>query len=188
MNEIFVQSLYIIGGYMGLFLSMLLTFNWLSKGMFWQWLIVRMSRGSKVLCIIHGTVDHYYRSGYFEKTNLHTKNRLKEGMLFVNVDPLCVYNALGVQCIELDELNNNIFTRDGSVVKGNDPVEADALYNRCLKKPTEASLLVKVVIAGLILGLLGLIVLGVLYYQNAQQVALILELLTKVTTPTGGIV
>lgn len=187
-SEVFQESLYIVGGYLLLFFSMIFSLNWLSKGFLWQWLRVRMSRGKKLLVELHGSQDTYYMAGEMLETNLHTKNKRGEKLMYVGIKPECVYNTLGVQAIDIDEVNKCLWTRQGAVVQGNDPIEADALYNRCLKKPAEANLLVKVLIASLIILLLALLVMGFMGYELTNNYAVLSDTLRNVTTVRGGFI
>jgi len=169
-----------------LFFSMIFSLNWLSQGFLWQWLVVRMSRGRKILVCMHGSQRVYYKAGELIENNLSTKNNRKEKMLYVGIKPECVYNALGVQAIDIDEINKCLWNRQGAIIQGNDPIEADALYNRCLKKPAEANLLIKVLIGALIVLLLALLVLGFLSYELTTNYDVLTTTLQNATTIRGG--
>ncbi len=188
MENTFTEALYIIGGYLLLFFSMIFSLNWLSKGFMWQWLRVRMSRGAKILVCIHGAQDVYYKSGVFNESNLETKNRKKEKTLYVGIKPGFVYNTLGVQAIDIDEVNKCVWNREGASVQGNDPVEADILYRRCLKKPAEANLLIRVLIITLIVLVLALVIMGFMGYQLNNSYVSLAETFRNVTSARGGLI
>jgi hypothetical protein len=158
MNEMLIQTMQILGAYVVLVIVMFLAFNWLTKGFLTAFLKVRASRGGKLLTVIRSVNDVYYRPGYFSGNDYYFKNRKKEDCIYAKIPPQCIYNTMGVQAIEIDEVNSCLFTRAGAIVQGNDPVHVDHLIKRALESPAEKSLLYKIIIVCLIILIIGVIV------------------------------
>lgn len=151
MNEILVQTLQILGAYVFLVIVMFLALNWLTKGFIRAFLTVRASRGGKILTVIHSVNDVYYKPGIFSGNDYYFKNRKGEECIYAKIPPNVIYNTMGVQALEIDEVNSCLFTRAGAIIQGNDPVHVDHLIKRALESPAEKSLLYKIVIVCLII-------------------------------------
>lgn len=168
MNEMLIDTMQILGAYVLLVIVLFLALNWLTKGFMRAFLVVRASRGGKLLTVIHSVNDVYYRPGKFSGNDYHYKNRMGENCIYTKVPPASIYNTMGVQALEIDEVNSCLFLRSGAIVQGNDPVHVDHLIKRALESPTEKSLLYKIVLIVLILVVLVLIADTAMIYQIKQ--------------------
>lgn len=154
MNEILVESLSIMASYIILVVALIIALNWLQRNFLWAFIRVRASRGSKVLIEIHGLTDNYFKIGDFDSTNITFKNKKGDVCLLAGVEPSCIIPVMGVHKIEYDEVNKCLWTREGAVIAGNDPVHVDQLIKRAMEGAGSENKLLKVLVILFIIGLL----------------------------------
>lgn len=132
LTDLFIQ----VGAYMFVFLGALLTMNFLTKGYILSYLLVKISRGKKILVRIYSLTGKYYKPGIVSEKTLKYKSRDKEKRTYSNVTRECIFDEMGVKCIEVDdETGNFVKQTDFTAVPGNDPVKTDNLLVRALEKP-----------------------------------------------------
>jgi hypothetical protein len=171
MDAVITQILQISFSYVILFIVLVFGLNWLKRGELFAFMKVRASRGGKTLAIIHAVNDVYYKAGVFEQNAFKYKDRAGKDCLLVAVPPNAIYSTMGVQAIDIDEVNACIWTREGAILQGNDPVHVDYLVKRALESPQEQSLLFKIVVICLILLILAVIADTVFIVQIKNMLA-----------------
>ena len=152
MNEILLQGLEIFSGYVFLMIVIIVTINFFQKGLLFHFLRTKMSRGKLVLCEVHGTIDTYYKTGSFGTLNeFKYKTQSKKPMILTSIKREHIITKMGVPCVEIDEVNNAIWNREGAVFASNDPNAVDSLVSRALLAPQQKDLLIKLLLAFLII-------------------------------------
>jgi len=156
--SIVVETLYFIGSYTGIVLILFIAINWLSKGWLWHFLRVKSSKGKKVLCAVYSPTDVYYKAGHFQDNALTYKSRDGENKTLSRVTREHTYNAMGVFCIDIDEVNSTIFDRNKNEIKGNDAGSVNSLLARAMYRSSAEDLKHKIIMIMLALILLVAIV------------------------------
>jgi hypothetical protein len=110
--------------------------NFLSNGFFNTFILVKASRGKKVLVKLHSTSYTYFKIGEIAENILTFKDNNKQ-----NPNVTCkvtrdqLYKAIGVNCIDYSEETKNILSPNGSVESGVDVKRFEELLIRALMKP-----------------------------------------------------
>jgi hypothetical protein len=172
MNEQLYQTLQILFSFLILIGSLIFSLNWLQRGFLFTFIKVRGARGKKLLTEVHGANDVYYRVGQFIGTDYYYKNREGKQCLYANIDPSCVIQTMGVQKIEIDEINKSIWNREGTIFQGNDPVHVDQIVKRAMEGAGSENKVLKILIILFIIMLIVILVqMGFSYkiYQVLQN-------------------
>jgi len=121
--------------YLAVFIITFLIFNFLSKGYLKSYLIVKASRGGKILVRILSYTGYYYKDGKIDSGLLSFKNRSK------NIDSYRlrktdIYEEMGVNSITIDETTKKIIHAFNDPREGHDTEHTDNLIKRALYKPS----------------------------------------------------
>lgn len=154
------------GAYCFVFIGSLLIMNFITKGYVIPYILVKASRGKKILIRIFGLTGRYYKPGQLVGTKLKFKDRAGDKNTLTNVSAKNVYDEMGIKVIDYDEVQKRLvdqitFTDEDS----NDPVKVDDLIERALQKPALQDKKDVIIIALCILILLGLAALLYMVYQ-----------------------
>lgn len=154
MASALLNGLEIVLSFALMMIALLFALNWLMRGMLFSFMKVRASRGKKTMVDVHGVNEVYYRVGEFNGTRFEYKNRKGELCTYANIPAVAVHNTMGIQKVEIDEVNSCLWTREGAIIQGNDPVAVDNLIKRAIESPEVRSTIYKVLIALVVLLLL----------------------------------
>jgi hypothetical protein len=136
MNEVLQQMIYYIASYLAVILIGFFLINFMSNGFFTKFFIVKGSRGKKVLLKIHSVTDVYFVPGRFEESMLLFKDRAGNKKR-ISAKRNCVYRAMGVNCVEIDESTNAIITKNFEAIEGHDAAKTDNLIVRAIELPAQ---------------------------------------------------
>ena len=131
LNDVLIQT----GVYLGVVLLTFLIFNFLTKGFLRNYLLVKASRGKKVLVRIYSITGKYYKPGIIKSGMLSYKDRAGEKPVH-KVTKTEVFNEMGVNCVEVDEETGGVKTVNFDAVEAMDNKKVDHLMVRCLYKPS----------------------------------------------------
>lgn len=146
MDAALVNGLQIVGSFAMMMIALIFALNWLMRGMLICFIRVRASRGKKTMTKIHGVNEIYYKLGQFSGSSYSYKNRDGDQCLYAKIPHDAVFNTMGIQMIEIDEVNNCVWDRKGAIIQGNDPVAVDGLIKRALESPEKKDKLIKIVL------------------------------------------
>lgn len=127
----------VIGSYVAVFLLATMVFNFLMAGFLRTYMLVKGSRGAKVLVNVVTVSRNYYRTGRVEDGFLAYKDAQKHEKRLAlpdKVNPF--YRSLNVTCINVDEQYNIIIMPNGEGVEGFDADKYNSLYLRALYRPS----------------------------------------------------
>lgn len=126
----------VVGSYIAVFFLATLVFNFLMAGFLRTYLIVKGSRGAKVLVQVVTVSRNYYKAGFVEDGFLvYTDAGKHEKRLSIPDRFNPFYRSLNVTCINVDEQYNIIILPKGQVVEGFDADKYNSLYLRALYRP-----------------------------------------------------
>lgn len=142
MNELIT----VILCYLGVFFLAIGIVAFLFKGFFRPYMLVKGSRGKKVLVKIFGRLEPLLLSGTIEEDRL--KFKIHKEVRFINIKDGDVYRWLGVNCVDIDGIKNAIFNYgdESSATTGYDAVRINDLYLRALMKPSLTDPTLKIIL------------------------------------------
>lgn len=127
----------VVGSYIAVFLLATLVFNFLMAGFLRTYMLVKGSRGAKVLVQVVTVSRNYYKTGYIEDGFLVYKSAKKhEKRLTIPQNINVFYRSLNVTCISVDEELNTIILPNGKNITGFDAEKYNNLYLRTLYRPS----------------------------------------------------
>jgi hypothetical protein len=165
-DSIIIQSLYFVGSYIAIVILMYFSLNFATKGFVGKYLEAFRSMGKKKLIFLRGIDSITFTIGKFDGKVLQYKNNMKVDCTIVGV-PREAIQTLGfaVQLIEIDEQKNTLWTRNGDVLEGNDPVQVDGFIKRALMSPKVQDKIVTLLIIVIILAVIAIGVSGYFGYS-----------------------
>jgi hypothetical protein len=168
--------LVVVGSYVGVFILATLVFNFLMAGFLRTYMVVKGSRGAKVLVQVVTVARNYYRTGYIEDGFLVYKSATKhEKRLSIPLDINVFYRSLNITCISVDEELNTIILPNGRNVTGFDAEKYNNLYLRTLYRPAILDPKQQLMFVLTIINTIAiLITLGVLMFLIGKKVDVIL--------------
>jgi hypothetical protein len=183
---------YFIVSYLFVIIGGFFLINWLSNGVVRRFLIVKASRGSKILVKVHNKLKTYCVSGWLEGNDLlffdneSKRNKQKTPKRIVVNDDV-FYRFMGVWACDVDEATNNVFKHDGSVIPGFDVIRWNNLYLRALMKPAteDKSNIILFIIIGLVF--IALIVSVVVLVKLGQVQQAVSSLGAIKSSSVGGV-
>lgn len=167
------EMMMFVASYVLVLVMFFLLMQFLSNGFFSKFIRVKISRGRFILVKIFAVDNTYYTHGAIDEGFIVFKDRSKEARR-LSVDRGDVYRAIGVGCLDVDDVTNAIIKIDGTMVEGTDAIKMDHLNKRCLMKPTITNKKDQMKLALLFLVILGAlgIVLYMLYTVTEDMVLL----------------
>jgi len=154
MNAELVNGLQIVASFAIMMIAFIVALNWLMRGMLVSFIRVRASRGKKTMAEIHGVNEIYFKVGAFSGSTFKYKDRDGKECTYAKISADSVHSWLGVKKVEIDEVNACIWTRDGAIIQGNDPVAVDNLIKRAIESPEVKDKMIKWILFLLVLMLL----------------------------------
>lgn len=173
MNEFLRAMLNWVAVFLGIIIGLFVLLNIYMHGFFIKYMRVKASRGKKLMVQVNTLVDKYLVMGHIEDNFLIYKKRNSKDKCRLTVPAGAVYKDLGINFIDVDESTNNIkvlVQPDYRVIEGHDAETTEALYIRCLNKPSMIDNKTKVIIALLVVVLVGLLVLGLFNFQIYKKI------------------
>lgn len=128
------DAIWLIISYLLVIVLGFLIMNFLSNGFFGTFIIVKASRGKKVLVKVVAVSDSYFVPGEVNEVFLVFKDRKKEDRR-IRVKRNHIYGSIGVNCIDIRDEKNAIIMPYGEEVSGFDAVKQENLNKRCLQRP-----------------------------------------------------
>jgi hypothetical protein len=135
MNELLYKILLQIGTYLIVFFATIILFNFFTKSFLFTYLVVKASRGNKLLIRVLSYTGFYYRTGKLDNGVLQFKNKLKNIDSY-KINKLNIYSEMGVNVIYIDETTKKVLSLDGSSEEGHDTEKFQSLLQRALYRPT----------------------------------------------------
>lgn len=168
--------LIIVGSYVAVFLLATLVFNFLMAGFLKTYMIVKGSRGAKILVQVVTVSRNYYKTGYVEDGFLVYKSYTKhEKRLTIPQEVNVFYRSLNVTCVSVDEEKNTLILPNGKNIVGFDAEKYNNLYLRTLYRPSILNPQQQLMfILAIINTLLAVVTLGVIMFLISKKVDLIL--------------
>ena len=147
--------------------------NFLSNGFFGTFLRIKASRGKKVLVEVHAITDVYYKAGKFDDTILKFKTREKryKSLIVTNAQ---VLRKLGVFCVVVDEVNNNVLTVNFNAKTGGNTTDYDHLLKRVMMAPQIDNMKDKIIMGLLVFLLVIGVISAFLIFNMGNQITQIL--------------
>ena len=170
-EQAFMDAMYMVASFLILIVAMIWAYNWKTKGQFFAYMRVVMSRGKKILVPVHSLVDVYYVAAEILPKGFKFKQRDGEEAMVIVDTHNCIYQTMGVNAIDYDEVNACVWKRDVAIVPGNDPVHVGGIIKRAIESPLQKSLLIKVLVMCLVVFVLYAIVQGYISYEMWQSIA-----------------
>lgn len=177
MNDI----IYFIASYLMVLFIAFAIINWLQRGLFWQFLKVKASKGNKVLCKIRGRKEDYYRTGVPKDDGLVLKFKGdKTESNLVNVPTVCYYRSASVDFVDIDEASKMAISKDWVAVNTHDAIITTNLIRRAqMSSNDQDNLIIALIIIGVI-NFLAVIVLGFILSGKIDEVAQIIGNSTQI--------
>ena len=168
--------LIIVGSYVAVFLLATMVFNFLMAGFLKTFMVVKGSRGSKVLVQVVTVNRNYYRTGFVEDGFLVYKSATKhEKRLSIPQNVNIFYRSLNVTCVSVDEELNTIIMPNGKNVTGFDAEKYNNLYLRTLYRPSVLNPQQQIMfILAIINTILLVVTVGLLAFMIGKKIDLIL--------------
>lgn len=163
MNEILIQFLTYVFILIVAFVSFVIMFNSATNGYLLNYIRVRRSKGKKILVLAQTKTDKYYGVGYFDHNALVFVNREKVKKIYTNINADCIFDIVGVKCVEINEINDSILDRNKNQIAGSDVLSTDSFINRILMAPRKDNNLN-------LIQLILIVVIGLLCLYIAYQV------------------
>lgn len=167
----FIDAMYIVASFVVLMVGLIFAYNWKSKGQFFAYMRVVMSRGKKILMAVHSLVDVYYIPADVSEKSFQFTLRSGDRATLVVDSHDCIYQTMGVNAIDYDELNSCVWKRNGAIVPGNDPIHVGGIIKRAIESPLQKTMLIKVLIACLVVFVLYAIVQAWISYEMWNSIA-----------------
>lgn len=161
--------------------------NFLTNGFITKFILVKASRGKKVLVEVHAVGDIYYRTGIINESLLVYKDRQKQRKS-VLVERGSIFYKSGLKCVFVDDVKNAILKPDFSAVAGFDAVKFDNLLVRALTNPILQNQLLKIAIVLLVVAILFLIGNLALTYSVKKAVAVNMQYMQYMFNSTTQII
>lgn len=120
--------------YCVIFIATIIFMNFLSKGYLATFLRVKASRGKWLLVRAFSLTGKYYAIGKFKEDNIIYTARDKKVCTY-DVKKGDVFREMGVDTIEIDEVNGAVLSPDYSEAGGYDPKKFDNILTRALQRP-----------------------------------------------------
>ena len=131
MNELLLYILtYLLVG-----ILFFLLFNFLTNNFLTTYIIVKASRGKKILVEVHGQMNIGYRWGVFDGKILKYKSLGTKLKKTLKVEKHCILRKLNVACVHVEDEENTVLKPDFTAVSGFDAVKFDNLLVRALTLP-----------------------------------------------------
>lgn len=170
-------------GFLAIFLITFILIAFIQGGFFWKYLIVRASRGKKILCKIRGSTRDYYQVGKPKGAILEVKIAgIKVNTIVF--DKECIYNAINVKCIDIDEQTMNIMSRDYSEAISYDHPTLNNIMKRILTAPSMQDKLLIILIVVCCLTLLVCIAMYFKFSGDIKGLKAVIESSVAVATQT----
>lgn len=128
MKEIYMFMI----SYFAVFFLAFLVISFMQGQLFWKWLMVKTSRGKKVLIHCYDRTGVSYIVGKPLETILVFKSHKEKKELVIPINS--IYKSIGVNNIDVDGINWTIFLREGKSVPGIDPGSMANIHERALMK------------------------------------------------------
>ena len=195
MDAVMKEIIYFAISYVAILLGGLFFFNWLSQGFLWAIIKTKMSRGRKILIIMHSPIRHYPAYGWIEgqqfkwydrETKLKDKNKTPKS---VAVQEGMFYRLFGIDMTEIDEATNAIISKNGEGLSGFDAILQENLIIQALQKPTDQNTTLVVILEIVIIVLL-MIVAGicVVILQKTNLIQVTLPTLCRAAADTVQVI
>ena len=178
-SQLFIDLMYQAGSYLGAMLLGFFIFNYLSNGFIWKYLVVKGSRGSKVMVEFVSVQRSYWRTGFVAEGVLTTKNSAKT-VITQEVEPNDFRRLMAIDYIIIDEASNTILKADFTTKQRDNLNWFDNLLVRALEKPQIQNKIS--VILEWLARIIILIMLAYLIYKVGQIEALVKAI------PTIGVI
>jgi hypothetical protein len=146
-----------IGSFILLVLVEAHIFDFFTGGFLYKWLVVKFSRGRKVLVRVHTLIDPYFRVGKIDEGFLVYKNKAKTQKR-ICITNESTYRCYTVNCIDTDDEKNCIIKLSGTGISGFEAGKYDDLYVRALYKPSIDDKKAQLVLILLIVIIIGIAV------------------------------
>lgn len=165
---------YVISGFVLMILPVAFIGGVWLRGFFMPYIKVKASAGKRVLVKIRTILRDYYAVGEIIDGSLKFKSANKNSRtLILPTDKPTIYKSFNVNCIDVDEEKNCIYTLDAKGVSGYDAEKYDDLILRALLKPALHSQMLKIIVVLIVLIIIGIIAVGAMQYQTYQVVTLL---------------
>ena len=123
------------GVYLAVLVIAFIIFNFLSKGYLRVYLMVKASRGKKILVRALSFTGYYYRAGNLDNAILTFKNKAKVIDSY-RIRKTDIFLEMGVNVICVDETTKKIIHINNDPREGHDTEHIDSLIKRALYKPS----------------------------------------------------
>ena len=166
----FSDVLMVSGSY---FIVMILGFvivNFLSNGFLYNFLIVKLSRGKKILVRCYDITNTYYSVGKFDSFSLKFKSTGGKIHRIKTIDSKKVQKYLNINLIEVDVANNNVINREFKSIKANNTEDVDVMLKRAIMLGSNSEQIQKIILVIVVVLLIGFI--AYVFYTYPQMQAL----------------
>jgi len=135
-ENVLYESLLYTASYAMVILFGFLLMNFLSNGFLFTFLVVKASRGRKLMVKVRTPLEDYYKAGRILDNDLVFKDREKiNRRITLPKEMPAIYRSMNLNFVDVDEETNTIVTKDYSIVSGHDAVKTDHLLTRALNQP-----------------------------------------------------
>jgi len=155
-------------GYAGVVLLAFLVINFLQAGFLRVFMIVKGSRGKKIMTNIYAVNRNYVKAGFVDNGwYVYSDGNGHEKRMKIPSKIAIFYRFLNVTWVNVDEESNCFITPDGKTVTGHDAIKTNDLYKRALMSHaildprTQIQFFLTIVTVGLlvvVIGILGFVV------------------------------
>jgi len=158
----------------GIFFGVLFfVMQWLTHGFILKFMGVKGSREKKIMVKVRSKLGDYIAVGRVHEREVSFKKRYSKMKSTLNI-PIdgdgriekVFYRFLGVYWCDVDEEKNSFCTVSYNAVVGFDDERQEGLILRALFKPSPIGMREKIILLLLIGVLLGIVVIGIMTYQN----------------------
>jgi len=165
-------AIVIIGGF--------LLINFLTNGFVLKWIVIKGSRGKKILIEEYDKISVKFRVGEFKDNLLRYKVEGGQHKLISNVPKESIERKYNIPFVAIDGEKNAVMNiPDNSLVTGHDPIKIDSYFERIIKmKVAGDDIFIKMVI-GLVI--LCVVLVAISLYFNVATSNMVKELI-----PIGG--
>jgi len=138
------DMIYFTISYAIVFFGSFLFINFLTNGFVFKFIPIRVSRGRKVLVLVHGLINSYFAIGFPNESTISYKDgKLKKDIACSSED---FQNFLGCKMLEIDSKTNAIRKADFTTYDTYDATTFDNLLNRQLTMPNADDKILKIVL------------------------------------------
>jgi hypothetical protein len=152
--------------------------GFMQRGFFGAFARVKLSFGRLILVKVRAVNRDYFRVGKIDEGFLVYKHQKQEKRLAIKSNNV-FYRSLNVMWVDVEETKNAIANPDYTNTPGYDAVKYNDLYLRALYRPVIADNKEKLVIAGLLFCVIGLIVIGVLLFYTYKETSALKTLIVN---------